>query len=91
MTSKRKLNPYLLGAALGLVSMGIAIPLGYAWGDHNEPDPVRAPQTTQTTVKAVTFASCAEAKAAGYHDMARGTPGYSSKLDADGDGIACVS
>lgn len=44
-------------------------------------------QTTTTTV--VSFASCAEARAAGYHDIARGAPGYSRRLDGDGDGIAC--
>jgi hypothetical protein len=47
--------------------------------------------TTTAAVKAVSFASCTEAKAAGYHDMHKGQPGYSSKLDADGDGVACVS
>lgn len=42
-----------------------------------------------TTTTAVSFASCAAASDAGYHDMTRGAPGYSSKLDGDGDGIAC--
>ena len=41
-----------------------------------------------TTVK---FKSCKVAKAAGYSDMKRGEPGYSSNLDRDGDGIACES
>jgi excalibur domain protein len=41
-----------------------------------------------TTVK---FKSCKAAKAAGYSDMKRGEPGYSSNLDRDGDGIACES
>ena len=39
----------------------------------------------------VSFTSCAEAKAAGYQNMKKGEPGYSAKLDADGDGVACVS
>jgi hypothetical protein len=47
--------------------------------------------TTTAAVKVVSFASCTEAKAAGYHDIHKGQPGYSSKLDADGDGVACVS
>lgn len=41
-----------------------------------------------TTVK---FKSCKAAKAAGYSDMKRGEPGYSSNLDRDDDGIACES
>lgn len=41
-----------------------------------------------TTVK---FKSCKAAKAAGYSDMKRGEPGYSSNLDRDGDGIVCES
>lgn len=50
--------------------------------------------TTTTAVKvapttAVSFSSCAKAAGAGYHDMRRGAPGYSSTLDADGDGVAC--
>lgn len=39
----------------------------------------------------VYFKSCKEARAAGYSDMKRGEPGYSSNLDRDGDGIACES
>ena len=39
----------------------------------------------------VYFRSCKEARAAGYSDIKKGEPGYSSKLDRDGDGIACES
>jgi hypothetical protein len=35
------------------------------------------------------FANCSEAKAAGAAPISRGEPGYSSKLDRDGDGVAC--
>jgi hypothetical protein len=35
------------------------------------------------------FRSCADARAAGAAPLHRGQPGYSSHLDADGDGIAC--
>lgn len=35
------------------------------------------------------FASCAEARAAGAAPLYRGDPGYSERLDRDGDGIAC--
>lgn len=37
----------------------------------------------------VYFKSCKEARAAGYSDIKKGEPGYSSNLDRDGDGIAC--
>lgn len=36
-----------------------------------------------------TYSSCAAARAAGAAPLYRGQPGYSSKLDGDGDGIAC--
>ncbi len=39
----------------------------------------------------IKFSSCKEAKEAGYSDIKRGEPGYSSKLDRDNDGIACES
>ena len=39
----------------------------------------------------VYFKSCKAAKAAGYSDMKRGEPGYSTNLDRDGDGVACES
>ena len=39
----------------------------------------------------VYFKSCKEARAAGYSDIKKGEPGYNSKLDRDGDGIACES
>ena len=37
----------------------------------------------------VSFSSCAAARAAGYRRIRRGEAGYSSRLDRDGDGIAC--
>lgn len=33
--------------------------------------------------------TCAEARAMGYANARRGTPGYFAHLDADGDGISC--
>lgn len=35
------------------------------------------------------FASCAEARAAGAAPVRKGEPGYSPRLDRDGDGIGC--
>jgi hypothetical protein len=39
----------------------------------------------------VSFASCADARAAGAAPIRAGKPGYSPNLDGDGDGIACDS
>lgn len=38
---------------------------------------------------ALPFRSCAEARAAGATPVYAGQPGYSTKLDRDGDGVAC--
>ncbi|UYY57035.1 excalibur calcium-binding domain-containing protein [Sphingomonas sp. S2-65] len=35
------------------------------------------------------FANCSQARAAGAAPVRRGDPGYSRKLDRDGDGIGC--
>ena len=39
--------------------------------------------------KSVYYSSCKEAKEAGAAPLYEGDPGYSSKLDRDGDGVAC--
>jgi hypothetical protein len=44
---------------------------------------------TTTTAVAVSYANCSAVKAAGAAPLHRGDPGYSSKLDRDGDGVAC--
>ena len=40
-------------------------------------------------VASQSFATCAEAAAAGFTDISQGSPGYAAALDRDGDGIAC--
>jgi hypothetical protein len=35
------------------------------------------------------FADCDAARAAGVAPLLRGLPGYSARLDPDGDGVAC--
>jgi len=39
--------------------------------------------------ESVSYASCAEARAAGSAPLRAGDPGYSRRLDRDGDGVAC--
>ena len=60
------------------------------------PQPQTAPQPQQQQAPApapapqdVYYANCSAAKAAGAAPIYRGQPGYSSKLDRDGDGVAC--
>ena len=69
-------------------------------GAAEAPAPKPAPDTpapvpqvdappAQNPAPALAFQTCADARAAGYRNMHRGTPGYSEHLDRDGDGIAC--
>ncbi|MGO4203669.1 DUF1524 domain-containing protein [Rhodococcus sp. TAF43] len=51
------------------------------------PAPMVAPEPAPSS--GVSFGSCKEARAAGAAPLRRGEPGYSSKLDRDGDGVAC--
>jgi hypothetical protein len=37
----------------------------------------------------VYYKNCSEARAAGAAPLYAGEPGYSSRLDRDGDGVAC--
>jgi len=71
-------------------------------GAAEAPAPKPAPDTPAPAVPAdappaqnpappLTFQTCDDARAAGYHNMHRDTPGYSEHLDRDGDGIACES
>ncbi|ANO12794.1 excalibur calcium-binding domain-containing protein [Mycobacteroides abscessus] len=52
------------------------------------PEPVPAP-APKPAPKTAYYPNCAAAKAAGAAPLHRGDPGYSSKLDRDGDGVAC--
>lgn len=59
---------------------------------QNPPATTAAPVPTTTaslSPSGASFANCSEAKAAGAAPISRGEPGYSSKLDRDGDGVAC--
>jgi hypothetical protein len=45
--------------------------------------------TPSEIVSAVSYHNCAEVRAAGKAPLHRGDPGYSRKLDKNGDGVAC--
>ncbi|MBB5837173.1 excalibur calcium-binding domain-containing protein [Kribbella italica] len=55
--------------------------------------PTTKPTTRRTTTKPPVsdayYANCSEVRAAGAAPIHAGDPGYSRKLDRDGDGIAC--
>ena len=56
------------------------------------PTPEPAAPTTAAPAPAPAaayYANCTEARAAGVTPLHRGDPGYASKLDRDGDGVAC--
>lgn len=48
-----------------------------------------APQAPAPGGGAAYYKNCAAARAAGAAPLHRGDPGYSAKLDSDGDGVAC--
>jgi hypothetical protein len=48
-----------------------------------------APSTPAPTSTAPVYSSCQQVKDAGKAPIRKGDPGYSAKLDRDGDGIAC--
>ncbi|MDV8001430.1 excalibur calcium-binding domain-containing protein [Rhodococcus sp. IEGM 1408] len=55
-------------------------------------EPAPAPQPVQEyvpPVENVSYANCTEVKEAGAAPIYKGSPGYATKLDRDGDGIAC--
>mgnify|MGYP002508349017 FL=1 len=53
-----------------------------------QPTQEPAPQPAQQDTN-VYYKNCAAVRAAGKAPLYQGQPGYSSKLDRDGDGIAC--
>lgn len=51
--------------------------------------PQTLPQSVVIQPQNVSYKNCSEARAAGAAPLYAGQPGYSTKLDRDGDGIAC--
>jgi hypothetical protein len=54
-----------------------------------EPEPEPEAPEPEPEPDTVFYANCSEVRAAGADPIRRGDPGYSEKLDRDGDGIAC--
>jgi endonuclease YncB( thermonuclease family) len=55
----------------------------------SSPAPQRRPQSAYATPPRSVYANCAEVRKAGAAPIYRGDPGYSTRLDRDGDGVAC--
>jgi hypothetical protein len=74
----------LPGGVVAQIPLPVATPVA-------APAPAPAPQPAPAPAPApsVYYANCAAARAAGAAPVHRGDPGYSSKLDRDGDGIGC--
>ncbi|WP_231611791.1 excalibur calcium-binding domain-containing protein [Rhodococcus sp. CX] len=53
------------------------------------PPPVYTPAPAPAPQSSAYYKNCAAARAAGAAPLYIGEPGYRSKLDADGDGVAC--
>lgn len=54
------------------------------------PQPPAAPGSAATPAPSATsYANCAAVRAAGAAPIRQGDPGYSAKLDGDGDGVGC--
>lgn len=53
------------------------------------PATIPAPVEPTTTPVDIAYRSCVEARDAGAAPLHRGDPGYSTRLDGDGDGTAC--
>ncbi|RKR92310.1 excalibur calcium-binding domain-containing protein [Micromonospora pisi] len=51
--------------------------------------PAVSPTTAQPTQSLVVYKNCGQARKAGVTPLRVGDPGYSTKLDKDGDGVAC--
>ncbi|MFJ3030832.1 DUF1524 domain-containing protein [Rothia terrae] len=67
-----------------------AAPVEQAPAPAEEPAPVQqAPVQEAPAPAQAAYANCTEARNAGVAPLYFGSPGYSSKLDRDGDGVAC--
>ena len=57
-----------------------------------KPEPTKAPAQIEDPVELkerISYANCNAVRVAGADPIYKGDPGYSSKLDRDGDGVAC--
>lgn len=78
-----ELAPLVLGIVIGAAAFAV---FDQTYGE----EAARAPEQVQSvSAPFQRFRNCDEARAAGVAPMRRGQPGYSPRLDADLDGVAC--
>ena len=65
------------------------VPPAPAYTPPKTTEPAYVPPPAKVPDAGVYYANCAAVRAAGAAPIYRGDPGYSSKLDRDGDGVAC--
>ncbi|MDF0531399.1 excalibur calcium-binding domain-containing protein [Tsukamurella sp. 8F] len=83
-----------IGRILGTCNAAEAPTIAAPAAGAPKPQPTTPSPTPSASVPAATapsggYANCAAARAAGVAPLHRGDPGYASRLDRDGDGIAC--
>lgn len=73
------------------MALGVAVPLtaGLAGPAAAEPRIDNSPPATSRSQPYPYYANCHEVRLAGKAPLLVGQPGYSSRLDRDGKGIAC--
>jgi hypothetical protein len=83
-------------AIFGAVAMLFAVPGELGAARRKRKSGARAPKRAGGTGRAASgassgaaYANCTAARAAGAAPVRRGDPGYSRKLDRDGDGVGC--
>lgn len=76
-------------ASIPAAGLGWAPPSRPAAPARREPRPVSPAAAWRDTAAETYYPNCSAARAAGVAPLMRGDPGYSRRLDRDGDGRAC--
>ena len=79
----------ITGSTAGSTTSENPVPLVAPIPGANEETAVPREPTTSQAPAAAYYPNCTAARAAGAAPLYAGQPGYSSKLDRDGDGVAC--
>ena len=77
------------GFGLPVLLAGILVAVFFALKPRADNDQPLSIAGSSSANSSVYYRYCDEARAAGAAPLYRGQPGYRSKLDRDGDGIAC--
>ncbi len=81
-----------MSLATGVITFVATPTLAERWQTLTAPADAPAaepPVDVAAIERSVTYSGCREVRAAGAAPLYRGTPGYRTTMDGDGDGIAC--